>query len=509
MSYKSNIINNNFFSPLKILKTKNFTKSQQNIFTSSEKKKKSLEKSQDFLSNTIKKSNEDEYEEIINKRKGTIKKIEEVILLLSQRKVIKEVQKGPINKNNHNFHKCLHENSKKSKYFEQKKKNEKLKEGNNYLKNIIKKLRKKSELDNANNIEKNNNNLTYDFLLKQNRELNEENKKLKDEYNLLKLSQNSNRTLEKIRENKYEVLSKMKVLKFSLNNLLNLISNSTISKEEDKSTNINNLLKAQTINNYDMPLKIDYPQHKTISTNQNNVIFTEGGNLNTNNNNNSFCNNDKDYENINCNFNDESSENEQFEISLKQFEKTQNKNLSNLIINSGELNNKNANKIHTENITTRQNQNKKISIFTEKRKNTVTNHSYTKDMINDNKTKDFKKYFNEGKNNGENNTNYNYNFFHFRNIYLDKKILFDNKIEKNNTIKNNRTSSKFKNNKINKKSNKGISDNFRSGNINKKNYKNNNIYSNGFRRMILPSKKYTNKYNYFILIYYTLFSKYI
>ena len=244
-----------------------------------------------------------------------------------------------------------------------------------------------------------------------------------------------------------------------------------------------------------MPLKIDYPQNKTISTNlnNNNVIFTEGGNLNTNNNNNSFCNNDKDCEKINCNFNDESSENEQFEISLKQFEKTQNKNLSNLIINSGELNNKNSNKMHTENVTTRQNQNKKISIFTEKRKNTVTNHSYTKDMINDNKKKDFKIYFNEGKNSRENNTNYNYNFFHFRNIYLDKKILFDNKIENNNTIKNNRTSSNFKNNKINKKSNKGISDNFRSGNINKKNYKNNNIYSNGFRRMILPSKKYINK----------------
>ena len=121
MSYKSNIINNNYFSPLKILKTKNFTKSQHNIFTSSEKKKKSLEKSQDFLSNTIKKSNEDEYEKI-NKRKGTIKKIDEVILLLSQRKVIKEVQKGPNNKNNHNFHKYLQENSKKRKYFEQKKK---------------------------------------------------------------------------------------------------------------------------------------------------------------------------------------------------------------------------------------------------------------------------------------------------------------------------------------------------------------------------------------------------
>ena len=61
MSYNS-IKNNNFFSPLKIIQNKNSTRSQHNIFTSSERKKKSIEKSQDFLSSTIKKTDEEEYE---------------------------------------------------------------------------------------------------------------------------------------------------------------------------------------------------------------------------------------------------------------------------------------------------------------------------------------------------------------------------------------------------------------------------------------------------------------
>ena len=499
MSNKSNIINNNYFSPLKIIQNKNSNRSQPNIFSSSERKKKSLEKSNDFLSNTIKKTNEEEYQEIINKRKITNKKIDELILLLSQNQVNKDSPQHFKNKSNNNFQKYLHENGKKNKNLEKMKKNEELKKRNDYLKNVLKEMRKKNILNNSKNIEnKNNNNLTYDFLLKQNKELNDENKNLKDEYNLLLLEQKSNQTLEKVFENKNEVISKMKALKFSMNNLLNLISNSTISKEEDKFSQNNNLLKTHTINKYDLPLKIDYPEHRTIATGSgqnNNIIFTEGGNLNTNNNN-SYYNDDYENENYNYNFNEESSDNEQFEISLKQFEKTQNKNFNNLIINSGELNsnhinnNININKIHTENATTRQNINKKVGIYTEKRKNTMTTNSYSKDIINNKKKKDFKKYFNEGKTNGENNTNYNYNFFNFRNIYLDKKILFDNnKKEKNNTLKNNRTSSNFKNNKINKKISKGISDNFRSKNINVKKYKNNNIYPNDFRRMIIPSKK--------------------
>ena len=343
----------------------------------------------------------------------------------------------------------------------------------------------------------NNNNLTYDFLLKQNKELNNENKNLKEEYNILQLEHKSNSTLEKISENKYEVISKMKALKFSMNNLLNLLSNSNLysfqskpQTEVDKISNNNNILKTHTISKYDLPLKKDfYPEQKTIGSNQNNnIIFTEGGNLNTNTNNNSFDNDIGNY-----NYNEESSDNEQFDISLKQFEKIENKNFNNLIIKSGGLNNNKfiINKNHTENITTRQNQNKKISIFTEKRKNTITINSYSKDMINNEKMKkDFKKYFNEEKsNNGENNTNINYNFFNFRNIYSDKKILFENnKNSKNNSIKNKRISSNFKTNKISHKNNKGINENFRIKNINNKKFIINN-HSNDFRRMIITSKK--------------------
>ena len=285
-----------------------------------------------------------------------------------------------------------------------------------------------------------------------------------------------------------------------MNNLLNLLSNSNLysfpskpQTEVDKFSNNNNLLKTHTISKYDLPLKKDfYPEQKTIGSNQNNnnIIFTEGGNLNTNtNNNNSFDNDIGNY-----NYNEESSDNEQFEISLKQFEKIENKNFNNLIINSGGLNNNNKfniNKNHTENVTTRQNQNKQISIFTEKRKNTMTTNSYNKDMINSKKMKkDFKKYFNEEKNNnGENNGNTNYNFFNFRNIYSEKKIFFENnKNGKNTSLKNNRTSSNFKNNKLNQKNKKGIYDNFRIKNINQKKYNINN-FSNDFRRMIVPSKK--------------------
>ena len=382
MSNKSNIINNNYFSPLKIIQNKNSNRSQPNIFSSSERKKKSLEKSNDFLSNTIKKTNEEEYQEIINKRKITNKKIDELILLLSQNQVNKNSPQHFKNKSNNNFQKYLHENGKKNKNVEKMKKNEDLKKRNDYLKNVLKEMRKKNILNNSKNVEnKNNNNLTYDFLLKQNKELNDENKNLKDEYNLLLLEQKSNQTLEKVFENKNEVISKMKALKFSMNNLLNLISNSTISKEEDKFSQNNNLLKTHTINKYDLPLKIDYPEHRTIATGSgqnNNIIFTEGGNLNTNNNN-SYYNDDYENENYNYNFNEESSDNEQFEISLKQFEKTQNKNFNNLIINSGELNsnhinnNININKIHTENATTRQNINKKVGIYTEKRKKILKN----------------------------------------------------------------------------------------------------------------------------------------
>ena len=514
MSYKSNI-NNNFFSPLKIIQNKNATRSQNNIFTSSEKKKKSVEKSNDFLSSTIKKTNEEEYEEIIQKRKLVNKKIDEIIFLLSKKNNINEILSLSNSKNiNRNDQKYLLLNNKKSKDLEKIKQNKILKERNIYLKEVLKEIKKKNELSNSKIIEKKNN-LKYDYLLIQNKDLINENKNLKEEYNILRLEHKNNINLEKIIDNKYEIISKMKTLRFSLNNLLNLITSSIIPESNKKSyntININNynnnhLLKTHTINKYDLPLKIDYLNKNDYGTGkgtdnskfknnlnlESDIDFTEGGNLNTNYNNSFY--NDNDNDNYN-NYNDESSDNEQFEIFLKHFEKIHDKNINNLIINSGGINNNNnnnnntINKNYTENVTTRQNQNRKIEIFTEKRKNTITINSFTKDMITNKKVKkDFKKYFNEGKSNGENKTNYN--FFNFRNICLDKKTLFDNnKNNKISSLKNNRTSSNFnfKNNPINGKfNNKEINDNFRIKNLYQKNYK---IYnnSNNIRKIINPSK---------------------
>jgi len=132
MSYITNI-NNNFFSPLKIIQNKNSTRSQNNIFTSTERKKKSLEKSQDFLSSTIKKTDEEEYEEIIQKRKNINRRIDEVISLLSKKKFNNSNdlnidnyinndndinKKNDISKVTKNYQKYLFANNKNSKYLE-------------------------------------------------------------------------------------------------------------------------------------------------------------------------------------------------------------------------------------------------------------------------------------------------------------------------------------------------------------------------------------------------------
>ena len=137
--------NNNFFSPLKIKpnKNKNQTKSQHNIFTSTEKSKKNFfEKSRDFLSSTIKKTDEEEYEEIIQKRKNINKKIDEVILLLSQKQSTQysSTNKNYINKENQNFQQYLYGNNKKAKYKEKMEQNEILK------KRFFEKYNKRNEI---------------------------------------------------------------------------------------------------------------------------------------------------------------------------------------------------------------------------------------------------------------------------------------------------------------------------------------------------------------------------
>ena len=485
MNHKSNTINDNHsFSPIRIIPSKNSSRSQHNIFSSSERKKKSLEKSQDFLSSTIKKNDEEEYEEIIQKRNNFIKKIDEVILSLSKN----NLKKQPTIEENKRSHKYLFENI-KNKDSEVMKQNEALKEKNAYLKKIIKEIGIKKDLNNSFNSEKNGKNLNYDFLLKQNQELIDENRNLKEEYNLLKLDLKSNSTLDKLLENKYEVVSKIQLLNYSMNNLLNLLNINEFN--QTSSNNFNNiynnrLLKSHNTNKYDLPLKKDSQEHKNsnqinsskskintdIKVNNDDILFTEGGNLNTNNNSGFY--NDED-NNIN-----DSSDDEKFEIYLKKFEKTENKNINNFLINREGVNiNQNQNK----NIMTIQNKNKKMAIFNEKKKNTINANSYSKEIINNKKIrKDFNKCFNEEKCNKDNYTNYN--FINFRNICLDKKNNIEN-TNKNSIVsylKNNRTSSNFKISKTNGKKNKGINDNFR----NQKNYKNNN---NNFKKPIKSFKK--------------------
>ena len=505
-------VKNTYFSPLKIIQNKNSNRSQPNIFASSERKKRPLEKTNEFLSSTIKKTDEEEYEEILQKRKNIHKKIDDIILLLSQRQIIKkENWEQNQNLTSNNFQKYLHMNNKKNKNLEKLKENEILKEKNEILKNMLKELRLKNKKRNdANNNINNKNSITYDFLLRQNKELINENNNLNDEYNILKLEYKSSATIENIMENKYEVISKIKTLKYSMNNLLNLLTsnNSDVNNKKNSSENNNtkhifsynyndNSLKNHSINKYDFSLKLkEFEKNKLFVNNSNtrnenkkinkdfglitknklnldsNIIFTEGGNLNTNNN--SLYNK-----------NDESSDNDQIEICLKQFEKCDNTNLNNLIINTGGININNNN--FTEN-TTGQNQNKKI-IFTEKRKNTMTINSYSKESTNDiKKQKDSKTKLIEGKStkNIRENNNINYNFFNIKNICLDKKVASDNnKNIKFNGLNNNKTSSKFKSNKSNMKKNKGLNDNFRV----KKNYKINNGI-NIFQGLTKISKKY-------------------
>ena len=243
-------------------------------------------------------------------------------------------------------------NYKKKNIQEKIKENEELKKRNTYLKNVLQDLRIKTEMGNDTNSSENSYN--YYFLLNKNKELINENKNLKEEYNILKLEQKSNTSIDKLIDNKYEVISKMKSLKFSINNLLNLLSTSNTTEPNKNHSNIynipnynNNSLKTHTINKYDIPYRInDLDQEINLGTHStdtkdenkknNNIVFTEGGNLNINNNNSMYNENNTGYdnENDNGNYNDDSSENEQFEISLKQFEKIDDKNKNNLIFNN-------------------------------------------------------------------------------------------------------------------------------------------------------------------------------
>ena len=501
-------INNKFFSPLKFLPKRSSNRSQHDIFTSSERKKNSAEKSHDFLSSTIKKTNEEEYEEVILKRNAINKKIDEAILQLTKKENEVPMANDKKSKERQIIQKYLSSSNKNHKNLTKLLKNENLKQRNIYLKNIIKELKSKGQVKNSNNEEKKSNGLTYEYLLKQNKELIDENNNLKEEYNLLKLDQNNSFHLEKIIDNKYEIISKIKTLKFSMDNFINLLSFQNISNSNNKNKNNNtennkrnknnnnvNLIKSHSISKYDLPLQINeivqnnyytnnsnlknernkiYKDFKIVKKNKlklNNIIFTEGGNLLANNKNNSIYTN-----NIN-----ESSDDDPIEIDLKQYEKIGHRSLNNLIINSGRLN---INSNHIE--STNSNKHKKMPIFTEKRKNTLTIKSDNKEVIKNKKNKNFRQNFKDGKNTrniGGNHTNYN-----FYNIFMDKKIIIDNNINlKSSRLNNNKSISKCKYNKTYEKNNKGNNDICSS----QKSYKINSG-SNYFNKMTNISKRIFN-----------------
>ena len=111
-----------------------------------------------------------------------------------------------------------------------------LKERNAYLKKKLKQIKLKNEI--SNNDTNSSENSNYYFLLNKNKQLINENKNLKEEYNILKLDQKSNTNINKIMDNKIEVISKMKSLKYSINNLLNLLA-TTNATEPNKNHNNN------------------------------------------------------------------------------------------------------------------------------------------------------------------------------------------------------------------------------------------------------------------------------
>jgi hypothetical protein len=485
----------NFFSPIKL----NPNRSEFNVFTSSERKRNSNENNIDlFHTNTIKRGKDSENYDSIKKIKNVNQRIDDVISFLNQKQEhIENFQNKTFSSNEKfNWNKYIMDSKKKTEY-EKIKENEILKERNAYLKKKLKQIKLKNEI--SNNDTNSSENSNYYFLLNKNKQLINENKNLKEEYNILKLDQKSNTNINKIMDNKIEVISKMKSLKYSINNLLNLLA-TTNATEPNKNHNNNynminynnNSLKTHTINKYDITYRINdfepdnnYPMNNSTTKDDNkkdnNIIFTEGGNLNINNNNSLLNENDTDENN---NYNEDSSDDEQFEISLKQFEKIDNKNLNNLIF---KFNNGYIKKNNTANVTKRQKLNKKMSNLTEKRKNINNANSYTKEMINKKEMKkDFKKYFNDEKIMKNNGDNMSYNFLNFRNICLDKKMLFGN--GKNISDLNNNIAQNFKINNTNIKSNKIKYDILRTKNISQKTYKGNS-HSKNFRKVNKSSKK--------------------
>ena len=213
-----------------------------------------------------------------------------------------------------------------NKYIDKIKTNRKLKDRNLYLTNVLKELQNENNQKeangnpynqllisgsiNSNSNQSNNSGNYYNYLLKQKKELLKENRKLKEEYNILKLSEKNSICNEKIIENKDEIEAKIKSLNYSLNNFMELLSTSIDSRVMSKSNNNNfkenDLFFEKSKNNTSTQNAVD---QKSFYDMDYNIVFTEGGNLNTNNN---------------CYYEEQTSSNDedQIEIPLKPYEKT-------------------------------------------------------------------------------------------------------------------------------------------------------------------------------------------
>ena len=349
----------------------------------------------------------------------------------------------PLTKNN---------NSNLNKYKDKIKNNQKLKERNIYLNNILKELQNENIQTEANgnpynqliisgsiNSNSNQSSITnsYNYLLKQKNELLKENKKLKEEYKILKLSETNSICNERIFENKDEIEAKIKSLNYSLNNFMELLSTSINSRTTPSFKTM-----SKSNNNYkENDLFFEKSKNDTSSRNainqksfydmDYNVVFTESGNLNTNNNN---------YYEEQTSSNDE----DKIEIPLKPYEKTAYNYKNHLF------------KEKFGNLSSfTQKQNKNALPFSESRK--IITNSFTKSLEYPNNDKQNKVNKNDVKNiySNKNNINHNYNCCSFKNILSGEKknnLLYPennvgNKSDKFLVMKNMRTSSNLKHDK--------------------------------------------------------------
>ena len=332
-----------FYSPSK----KSLHNKYKNIPSSSSSSKR----------NTIIKNNNNllTIEEIsIKKETETINKIDDTLLFLKSKTFSDDSIKNNMN----------NASSFSSIFVDKLKKNQKLKEKNIYLKNILKKLNKINNSNSSNHKNsvkknlfmnnKNNNNLYYyNQLKKEFSELKYYNKLLKEEYSILKLEENNNINIKKILTNKEEIISKIKSLNYSITSFLDLLSISMEQKEHNKMNDnlISSNPKKKQIKNHN---------HSKFPNSKNRLnLFLKSKNLRKNSselidnyahkNRNLFYKNNQirftDERNLNTNYYNENSEEFQISIPLKKFEKTITNQLSNKKFGSINSDNKNEKKL--------------------------------------------------------------------------------------------------------------------------------------------------------------------